>query len=656
LAQSAKQKMNFWLQPFKSSLLIRFILSIAILTAIGISVYVSAISAPFLYDDNHAIINNTYIQNLNEFQEIVGIERVLSRSFLLLTYAINLHLGNEYSFGFHLFNTILHICSGILLFFLSCEFLEKENPELRFRLKNLPLTASLIHVLNPLNVETVVYISSRSSLLATFFYLAATLTFVRWKKKLNHKSLMVELLIYPSILTVVLFLGFGSKAIIATMPIMAIIYLWVFSDSLNQKKILLSTLPLFICLLVYLFIKRYQTGYIFSLGNDPSSFGQNRLPYLLTQFEVAIYYYALKLFFPINLNFEPDFRLISNFFSFKMSVSIGIIFSIWIMAIKSQSKIAKFGLVWIFITLAPTSTFIPLKQIATEHRLYLPAIGFCLVFGTFWLNASRFLTIRKLLFISTLLFMAVLSTNRSLDFKNETLIWKDVVKKSPKKVLAHNNLAIAFLNKDMDELAEKHLKIALKLNPAFKSANLNLGHIFFKRKNYLQAKKYFDLAIFYGENNGLIFYNAGLTQIRLNNSLEGIKYFKKAIALKPENSGYHYALGNAYKTLKRSDEAIKEYKKTLNLDPKNSSSQNNMGVIFFENGMHRLAEDAFLKTLRIDKQHAEAHNNLATLYLKTGKYELAVKNLKQYMVLKPFDLKKAGVLNTLQKLTGKTNE
>jgi len=648
--------MNFWLQPLKSSLTSRFILSIVILTTIGTSVYVSAIFSPFLYDDNHAIINNSYIQNLNEFQEIVGIERVLSRSFLLLTYAINLHLSNDHSFGFHLFNTILHICSGILLFFLSWEFLERETPEIKSRLKSLPLTASLIHILNPLNVETVVYLSSRSSLLATFFYLAATLIFVRWKKNTNYQSLIEKFLIYPFILMAVLFLGFGSKAIIATMPIMAIIYLWVFSDSLNIKKLFLSTLPLFVCLLIYLLIKRYQTGFIFSLANDPSSFGQSRLPYFLTQFEVAIYYYALKLFLPLNLNFEPDFRLISNFLNIKTAISVGIIFSIWIVAIKSRSKIAKFGLIWIFVTLAPTSTFIPLKQIATEHRLYLPAIGFCLVFATIWLNASRFLAIRKLLFISTLLFMAILTTNRSLDFQNEIMIWKDVVKKSPKKVLTHNNLAIAYLNKDMDELAEKHLKIALELNPAFRSANLNLGHIFFKKEDYVQAKKYFDLAIFYGENNGLIFYNAGLTQIRLKNPLEGIKYFKKAIAQKPENPDYHYALGNAYKTLKRKDEAIKEYKKTLSLDPSNSSSQNNMGVIFFESGMNRLAEDAFLKTLRINKQHAEAYNNLATLYLKTGKYELAVKNLKQYMVLKPFDLKKAEVLNTLQKFTGKANE
>ena len=254
--------------------------------------------------------------------------------------------------------------------------------------------------------------------------------------------------------------------------------------------------------------------------------------------------------------------------------------------------------------------------------------------------------------------MSVLSINRSLDFKNEILIWKDVVKKSPKKLVAHNNLAIALLNKDMIEEGEKHLKIALKLDPTFKPAYLNLGHIYFKRKNYLVAEKYFELSIFYGaeSGNGLSFYNAGLTQVRMNKPLKGISYFKKAIAKSPNNSDFHYALGNAYKAVNRKDAAIKEYKKTLNLDPKNSSSQNNIGVIFFENKMYHLAEKAFLKTLLIDKNHAETYNNLATVYAKNGNYKLAIKNLRHYLTLKPLDSEKTKVLKNLEKLSAPAHE
>lgn len=646
--------MNFWHQPFKPSLIIRFVLSIAILTAIGTSVYVSSFHAPFIYDDEQAIVDNPYIKDLSQFQTIVGIQRVFSRSFLLLTYALNVHLGGNQSFSFHLLNSIIHICTGVLLFFLCWEFLKKETPELRIRLKNLPLIASLIHVLNPLNVESVVYLSSRSSILATFFYLAATLVFVRWKKNLKNNFLITNLL-YWSLLIAILFLGFGSKAIIVTMPLMTIFLLMIFNESIHWKRLFYSTTPLLVCLLIYLGVKQYMTGNIFALKTDPSSYDISRLHYFFTQFEVVTYYYALKLFLPINLNLESDFRLISSFFNFKLLFAIGTIFSICAITIKTRSKIAKFGLIWIFITLTPTSTFIPLKQIATEHRLYLPGIGFSLVFGTLWLNAIRFLTARKLLFLTTLLLMSILSINRSLDFKDEIFIWDDAVKKSPNKVLVHNNFATVLLNREMDELAEKHLKFALKLNPAFRSAYINLGHIFFKREDYQQAKKYFDLALFYGEDNGVIYYNSGLARIRLNTPIESIYYFEKAVKIKPYNPDFHYALGNAYKVLKRNDEAIKEYKKTLNLDPKNSSAQNNMGVIFFENKMYKLAEEAFLKTLLIDKNHAETYNNLATLYLKIGKYKSAVQYLKQYIVLKPFDRRKTEVLETLQKITNKNS-
>ena len=123
--------MNLWPSSCKPQLAINFILSTLIITTIGTSVYISSFYSPFLYDDDHAIVNNPYIQDLNEFQEIVGIEQVHNRSFLLLTYALNLDLGGNQPFGFHLLNSVLHACNGILLFFLCWEFLGKENPEIK---------------------------------------------------------------------------------------------------------------------------------------------------------------------------------------------------------------------------------------------------------------------------------------------------------------------------------------------------------------------------------------------------------------------------------------------------------------------------------------------------------------------------------------------
>jgi hypothetical protein len=37
---------------------------------------------------------------------------------------------------------------------------------------------------------------------------------------------------------------------------------------------------------------------------------------------------------------------------------------------------------WFYITLSPIQSFVPLTDVIFEHRLYLPSIGFFLVFVT----------------------------------------------------------------------------------------------------------------------------------------------------------------------------------------------------------------------------------------------------------------------------------
>ena len=66
-----------------------------------------------------------------------------------------------------------------------------------------------------------------------------------------------------------------------------------------------------------------------------------------------------------------------------------------------------------------------------------------------------------------------------MDFQSAISIWEDVVTKSPHKTLTHNNLANAYLEDEMYDKAEKHLKISLNINPTYRSAYLNLGHIYF---------------------------------------------------------------------------------------------------------------------------------------------------------------------------------
>ena len=107
-----------------------------------------------------------------------------------------------------------------------------------------------------------------------------------------------------------------------------------------------------------------------------------RVPYFLIQIKVVIFYYLKQFVLPFNLNVDTGFpftQILSDWtIVFSLVITLGIIF----MIIRWGNAWIKLGSIWFFISLAPTSTIVPLNDIAVEHRLYLPmSLGLCLVTG-----------------------------------------------------------------------------------------------------------------------------------------------------------------------------------------------------------------------------------------------------------------------------------
>ena len=169
--------------------------ALALLCFCAVVVFFATVHSPFLYDDAHSIEDNPHIKDLSKFQQKVGIQNIFNRSVLLLTFSINHALGQADVFGYHLVNIMLHLCVGIILYFLTTELLTLEQPTLTSQFQKLPLVVSLTHLFNPVNVESVTYISSRSSVLVTLFYLFSFYLFVRFskvKEKYRNNSILLN--------------------------------------------------------------------------------------------------------------------------------------------------------------------------------------------------------------------------------------------------------------------------------------------------------------------------------------------------------------------------------------------------------------------------------------------------------------------------------
>jgi protein O-mannosyl-transferase len=639
--------MNIENQTTQNFINLEKVKALALICICGIIVFFVTVHSPFLYDDAHAIEDNPYIKNLSKFQQLVGLQNIFNRSILLFTFSVNHAVGQVDTFGYHLINIILHLCVAIILYFLTFEILKIEQTELALKFKNLPLVVSLFHIFHPMNVESVTYLSSRSSVLATLFYLLSFYTLIRFFNLKEKQSSKWNKIHYPLIAILFFYLGLGTKEIIVTLPILAILYLWVRSPTKSFNKFLPELAIVLIPLIVYLLYRYMEMGSLLILKNDPYSYMLDRGLYALTQIKVIISYYLLKLIIPINLNFEPDVRLISGFLTWEwiacLLIGLGLATSIFY----QKSTLLKCAFIWALITVLPTSSIIPLKQIATEHRTYLPGIGISMGLGILFIRTASCNRLINATLIIVLVFFGILAINRSLDYRSEINLWEDTVTKSPYKSMVHNNLGTAYLTKERYKEAGRSFKTSSALNPSSTEPYINLGHMEARNEEWSKAKLKYDLALKLGANRAQVFYNSGLMRLKLNKPKEAIPFLLEAIKIKSYRSRYHHELGNAYRVIKQYDLALQSYRKVIELEPNHVEAQNNIGVIFWNLKALDKAELEFKKALLMEDKNT-IHNNLANLYIAKKQFSKAIPHLKTVIARNPANSRARSLLHIVE--------
>jgi tetratricopeptide (TPR) repeat protein len=443
------------------------------------------------------------------------------------------------------------------------------------------------------------------------------------------------------------YLGLGSKEIIVTLPIIAILYLWVRSSSKSLQKFIPELLLILIPLIIYLLYRYIDMGNLFVIKNDPYSHIIDRELYLVTQIKAIISYYLIKILFPINLNFEPDMRLVSGILDWEWMACLIIAVCLAIYIFKQKSILLKCAFTWALITILPTSSIIPLKQIVTEHRSYLPGIGISLGLGILFLRAASINRLMHPIIIGILIFYGFLTMKRSLDYRSEISIWEDTVEKSPYKSLVHNNLGTAYLSKNELKKAKNSFGISSALSPSSPDPYINLGHIHSRNKEWDKAKLKYDLALKLGANRSQIFFHSGLMRLKLKKPEEAIPFLLEAIRIKNHRSIYHHELGNAFRVMKQYDSALKSYRKALKLESNHVEAQNNIAVIFWKLNALDKAEIEFKKALVMEDKNT-IHKNLANLYIAKKQFSKAIPHLKRVIGRNPNDSRARSLLHVVE--------
>jgi len=253
----------------------------------------NSLSNEFVFDDESVIVNNPSIQSLSSipkyFTNDEGFHKVIGRYYrpvVSATYAIDYSIWGLDPYGFHLTNVIIHIIACLLLFkIFSILFW-------RYKYRNLfSLFATLIFAVHPIHTEAVSWISGRTDSFVTMFFFASFLFYLEFTKEMEHDKkdntirkvttknysyLFLSLLFYT--------LGLLSKEMIVTMPVIILLYDFVYrkKDIKYFKENILTYLLFALLTAVYLVIRYFllkdipeRESYLYFIGKDFYVAGNN---------------------------------------------------------------------------------------------------------------------------------------------------------------------------------------------------------------------------------------------------------------------------------------------------------------------------------------------------------------------------------------------
>lgn len=667
-------------------------IGIAVMLLLCTMIYSNHFHNDFHFDDSHSIQNNPAIRDIHNIPLFFKDGSTISilpqnqayRPLAVTSIAFDYWLGHGYNlFYFHLSTFILFLLQGVLMVFFYNSIFNKGTGATKKLAMATALVTATWYLLHPAIAETVNYIVARADLQSTLFLILAFVLYINspfCRKTFLYLIPVIVgafakppvVLFAPLLFIYILFFEYGLSVADAFKPAQ-VTMVW---------KAFKKCLPALICCVaLYVFLgkmtpKTWEPG-----GSSP-------LKYLVTQ-PFVIFHYFQMLFVPTALSADTDWGLLPRIWDIRFFIGcafilimLGIIFYT---SKTPRQRPISFGLLWFFITLAPTSSIIPLGEVLNDHRMFLPFVGLAMsVTWTIALIIDKYAAIiaaqaqyRVIGFIAlfvTLSLYAYGTHERNNVWHTEESLWYDVTIKSPQNGRGLMNYGLTQMAKGDYKTTRVYFERAALLLPAYYTLDINLAVLNAAEGNDTAAEQYFLKAIKDGNNfPDAHFYYARflLSKGRYN---EALGECVKTVQISPHYLEARLLLMNIYEATENwselklmaestlaiapNDARVKQYliaaqyrKSRLDIEADEAKAAPTaqkyltLSAAYYQAGKFEQCIAAAEEAIKVDPKMAEAYNNIGSAYNSLKQYEKAVPPLKTAVELAPdFQLAKNNLM------------
>ncbi len=465
----------------------------------------------------------------SHFWSEVGEASHYYRPLVTLTFFLDLQIWGLRPLGFHLTNVLAHLAVTLAVLAVARRALRGELAA---------VACALVFALHPLHTESVSFVSGRTDVVATLFFLLALLAYDRGRDREGRALSAWSLGAY--------LLALLAKELAITLPAVLMVWDRLVRGDLRDRAAMWRAAPRYAAFsaiaVVYFGLRWFALG---GLDSGADAWGPPLARVLTTLKIVASYVWLTLVPYPASPYHVIAPETVPPSLTWWLAVA-GLVAAVGATAwAVRRAPAAGLGALWFWLTLAPSIAvnLLPLPSVIVAERfLYLPTVGFSIVLGwgaarllgpVAWKRAAQIRPAPAMGLAAVLLVYAVLTLWRNEDWHDEYRLYSRMVETSPGAAMPRINLAFTQLARGEVDPANQHLREAVRLAPGSPRANAGLG----------------------------------LTETILGDRDAGLRHALEARALAPGNADVLASLGAVYLHRGEPARALPELTESLGIKP-----------------------------------------------------------------------------------------
>jgi hypothetical protein len=472
----------------------------------SVYLYTPTLQYPFIWDDEAQIVTNDLLRHADSLPKLFfGSTFDIGGGVLVGTYwrplvsvsnFLNFQLWGLNPGGFRAYQLLFHSLVLVLIYF----FLLRVGRLLAFQFpQRLAILTTAVYLVQPVHIESVVYIGSIGEVLYTFFSLLALFALLHSLKQQTVKRSAVYELVF--------FILFGAallskESAVVLIPIAALL---AYMLRIKKKQFWLrfcSGSIVSIALYTYVRLAIAHVPFTKDYGTyiSNASFLERLMtvPYILMS-------YIVKLLLPVRLLIYENTVIHTvhdpTFWLNALGVSMCAVLVV-LAAFKLRSSVFIFFILWFCISLMPILNIYGIDFTVADRWMYFPAIGFYGALCTYITLTLRD-NIKRPLFLSVCIIALLAYSGRTLVreqyWHSAYALYGHDVRSIPSSFELLNNYALELVKQGRLTEARMYLERAVQLRPGWFVAETNLGMVYHRlglfdlaEKQYLKVRTKFE--------------------------------------------------------------------------------------------------------------------------------------------------------------------